>query len=131
MATPICFSFYRFSLFIDGLKSPNNGKFSIFREIKLIMKKTFIAIAALSLFVLTACGGSSKGNWTDEDKEKAKAEMNSERATLESVIGAEKTDQFIDCVVEKIEQEYDGFESADSDEAGIEKIAEECMKDLM
>ena len=95
------------------------------------MKKTFIVLASLSLIVLTSCGGSSKGNWTDEDKEKARSEMNKERAQMDALIGKEKTDAFIDCAVEKVEDQYDNFESADTDRDGIEKIAEECLKEIM
>lgn len=95
------------------------------------MKKTFIVLASLSLIVLTSCGGSSKGNWTDEDKEKARSEMNSERAQMDALIGKEKTDAFIDCAVEKVEENYDNFDAADSDREGIEKIAEDCMKEIM
>lgn len=95
------------------------------------MKKTFIVLASLSLFVLASCGGSTKGNWSDDDKERAREELNSERDQMEVLIGKEKTDAFIDCAMEKIEANYENFEAADSDIPGMEKIGEECMTELL
>lgn len=94
------------------------------------MKKTFIAVAALALFVLASCGGSSKGNWSEDDKAKAQEAVEEVKADLEVMLG-EKAEDYINCYLEKVENEYDNFEAADSDREGCEKLAKECMEDLM
>lgn len=94
------------------------------------MKKTFIAVAALGLFVLASCGGSSKGNWNEEDKTKAQEAVDKVKADLEVVLG-DDAEKYIDCYLEKVENEYDNFDSADTDKEGCEKLAKECMEEIM
>lgn len=93
------------------------------------MKKTFIAIAALSLLVLTACGGSSKGNWNEEDKNKAQTEVDKVRGDIEGMLG-DKTDAYLDCYLEKIEENYNNFDEANADEPGCTELAQGCMEEI-
>lgn len=95
------------------------------------MKKTFIAIAALSLLVLTACGGSTKGNWTDSDKDAAREALDAQKSSLESLVGAEKTEQIIDCALEKIEAQYENIDALNDDKEGLSKIGEDCAMEAM
>lgn len=93
------------------------------------MKKTFIAIAALSLLVLTACGGSKKGEWNDEDKNKAQTEVDKVRGDIEGMLG-DKTQAYLDCYLEKIEDNYDNFDAANADEPGCTELAQQCMTEI-
>ncbi len=93
------------------------------------MKKIILS-AVVAAAVLTSCGGAStKGNWSDADKEKANeavAEIDSEL----DVFGDKKQD-FIDCYLEKVEDNYDDFATADADLDGCSKLAEECAEEVM
>jgi len=88
------------------------------------MKKTnFITGSFLVLFtvLLISCsGGSVKGNWSDADKEKARKELSSEGAP----------EEWVECMVSKCEAKFESFESADADEEGAVKLAEECMDEV-
>jgi hypothetical protein len=94
-------------------------KFLIFNSLKkLIMKKTFVIAGCVLL--LTACGQISvKGAWSKEDKDRANAEIKKVDADLD-ILGDKK-----------LENNYDDFKSADSDEKGCEKLAVECATELM
>mgnify|MGYP000409681323 CR=1 FL=1 len=94
------------------------------------LRSTFL-FAALGLMTLTACGEkSTKGNWTQEEKDIAAKEINSERASIESMLG-ESTDAYLDCYLDKVMNSYDNFASADSDLPGCEKLAQECATEIM
>ena len=80
---------------------------------------------------LLANGASIKGMWSEEDLDKARAELESSRETLEALVGAETTDEFIECVLERVQAEYANFLEADSDFEGMEAIGEECMTSLL
>lgn len=72
---------------------------------------------------------STVGNWNEEDKAKADAAIAAIDADL-AVFGEHKQD-FIDCYLGKIENNYSSFASADSDLEGCSKIAEECAGEVM
>ncbi len=92
------------------------------------MKKTFVIAGCVLL--LTACGQISvKGAWSKEDKDRANAEIKKVDADLD-ILG-DKKQAYIDCYLEKLENNYDDFKSADSDEKGCEKLAVECATELM
>lgn len=78
-----------------------------------------------------ATGISFKGQWNETDREKAMAEMSSERDELDELLGTEKTDAFMSCVLDKIEQAYPNFETADNDLTGVEAIAEDCINEIL
>lgn len=78
-----------------------------------------------------ASGISIKGQWNDTDLEKARAEINSEREAMESAIGKDGTDQFMNCALNKLEQAYPNFEAANSDLSGAELIGEECANEIL
>ncbi len=96
---------------------------------KLIFMKKLIVISFAALF-LAACGGSKKGAWSDEDKEKARKEM--EKGIRESGVDPKIMKEFIDCAIKKFEENYENFEEADnaSDQEG-EKIVSDCTASLM
>lgn len=73
---------------------------------------------------------SEKGNWIDEDIEKFRGETDKVRDNLEAMLG-DNTDAFVDCYLEKAIANYDGFDSANSDQAGMQQLATECMQDMM
>ena len=91
------------------------------------MKKGIFVI--LSLILLTACDISSKGSWSAEDKAKARSEMKEIDEDL-SYLGDYK-EEFIDCYLGKAEANYSSFEEADSDIPGCEKIAMECVDEII
>lgn len=88
-------------------------------------------IGAECMTELLEAGASIRGKWSDEDIEKAHAELESSRETLEALVGVETTDEFIDCVLERVQAEYVNFLEADSDFEGMEAIGEECMTSLL
>ena len=83
----------------------------------------------LPLFVLLfSCNQSKKGAWNEEDKQRAQEEI----AKIEGELTAlgDKKDDFINCYLEKVEDNYDNFEAADNDEPGCTKLATECASQL-
>ncbi|HBW85811.1 MAG TPA: hypothetical protein DEF82_03440 [Crocinitomicaceae bacterium] len=92
------------------------------------MKK--LIVMSLAALFLVSCGGSKKGAWSDEDKEKARKEM--EKGIRESGVDPKIMKEWIDCAIKKFEENYENFEEADnaSDQEG-EKIVSDCMASLM
>ncbi len=91
------------------------------------MKKFLIVFSAAML--LFACGEKSKkGAWTEKDKEKANSEIKKVEKDLDLL--GDKKQAYIDCYLEKIENSYDNFLAADSDEKGCEKLAIECGEEI-
>ncbi|MBM3430873.1 MAG: hypothetical protein FJX99_07815 [Bacteroidetes bacterium] len=91
------------------------------------MKK--LIVMSLAALFLASCGGSKKGAWSDEDKEKFQTKCKNE---LGSIAG-EDTKGFCDCLTSKAEQEYDNFDEADkgmNTDAGA-KIGLDCMSNLV
>jgi len=74
---------------------------------------------------------SEKGNWTEEDKARFHEELDEEaKANLRTMLG-DNTDSFIACYLENIEENYENFDSANSDMTGMQQIATDCMKEHM
>lgn len=118
------------------------------------MKRNFIKIglvftlALVSTMSLTSCGDSAeatdateeaaakdtpkseKGKWLDSDKELAQKEIANVRSQVEEYLG-DNTDAYIDCYLEKIEQAYPDFGTANRDQPGCTKLAQECMEVVM
>lgn len=96
------------------------------------MKKSILTVFIFTMFLAscaTSAGVSKKGNWSAEDKKKAQAEIAEVDSDLD-VFGDKKQD-FIDCYLEKIENNYKDFKTADSDLDGCTKHAEQCAKEVM
>jgi serine/threonine protein kinase len=73
--------------------------------------------------------GSKKGAWSDEDKEKFQSKCKDE---LGKIMG-ENTNKLCDCMLEKVEDEFETYDEADkgmNNEVGT-KIAEECATQVM
>lgn len=87
------------------------------------MKK--LVVFAAALLVLASCGGSKKGAWTDEDKDKARTSLKE---------GGIEDAKVQDCIIGSLEKEYESFSDADSREGGQEKedklvsLMTDCMK---
>ena len=94
------------------------------------MKTTFLSLTALSLLILTSCGGSTKGAWNDENKNKAQKEVERVRGDIEGLLG-ENTDAYLDCYLEKIEDNYNNFDEANDDGPGCTAFAQECMSEML
>lgn len=70
--------------------------------------------------------GSVKGNWSEADKQKFKADM--EKEDLSSF--GENKDKWIDCYLSKCQANYDSYYKANTDETGeVEKLALECVSE--
>jgi hypothetical protein len=95
------------------------------------MKHLFMVSLATTLMFAYGCSGSTKGNWTDEDKAQMRKEFNKERAELDQMLGKETTDKWLDCALEKMENKYENPAEADKDIKGAEQIGADCMKDIM
>lgn len=90
---------------------------------KIIFLASFVAILA------SCAAGSSKGKWNAEDKEKAQAAVKSVDSQL-SALG-DKKETFVNCYLEKVENNYDNFAEADKDIEGCKTLATECMTEIM
>jgi len=66
--------------------------------------------------------GSVKGKWSAVDKETFMAEM--DKIDLSSL--GDNKDAFLDCYLNKLEQNYSSFVDANSDETGCSQIAQDC-----
>jgi len=82
--------------------------------------------------LLASCDSGEKGKWSAEDKEKARSEMEktlTDPSTEGSEFFAQKEvrDQFIDCSLGKLEQNYSSYNDANKDIEGCKKIGEECV----
>lgn len=91
------------------------------------MKKLILFVATAALIV--SCNSSKKGAWSDEDKKKANDEMKKVGSSLDML--GDKKQVFIDCYLEKIEDNYDNFEAANKDQKGCEKQATSCMQEVI
>ena len=90
------------------------------------MKIFYITLILLSVNIIAGCSTYGKGNWTEADKEKAKAAVNSEMGAIIEAFGKEKAIEFADCYLESVEKHYKNFETADKDLEGCTKLAEKC-----
>ena len=85
---------------------------------------------SLAALFLASCGGSKKGAWSDEDKEKARQEI--EKGMKENGGDPKELKEFIDCAIKKLEENYENFEEADNaNEQETEKIISDCVGSLM
>ena len=92
--------------------------------------KLSLVFAAVGMMLLASCGEvSSKGNWTQENKDKADTEVATMRSQVETMMG-DKTDAYLDCYLEKVEANYANFDEANGDMDGCTKLATECMEDM-
>lgn len=112
-----------------------------------------LGLAVSGSFILSSCGGSSnaedaanrleelmedmnsepvseKGNWTEEEMNRAISAVNEIRSQVEPVFG-DKTQEFIDCYLEKVEASYENFATADSDVEGCTRLSEECANSVL
>lgn len=86
-----------------------------------------MVVVMLTSLILTSCGGSVKGKWTEDDKQKFRNEV--EGIEELSVLAENKT-KWIECYLNKCEATYSSFEEADSDEKGLEKIQDACLSEV-
>ena len=85
-------------------------------------------LTVITAFLLTACSGSEKGKWSEEDRQSFYEEM----ATVEELNNfGEKKMEFIECYLSKVEANYSSYAMANLDEAGCEKLAVACGEQVM
>jgi len=92
------------------------------------MKKLFFL--ALAVAILGSCMVSKKGKWTNSEKEKARKELSKVDAEIRETLG-EQTDDFFDCYMEKIMNNYANFKEANEDFEGCENLALECAEAVL
>lgn len=102
------------------------------------LKKIMLKICFLFIFssLLISCESSEIGKWTASDKEKARNEMEKELLAStgegsEFFAIKENRNQFLECALGKLEQNYSSYSDANQDEKGCEKIGEECALTLI
>ena len=90
------------------------------------MKK--LIVMSLAALFLASCGGSKKGAWSDDDKEKFQTKCKEE---LGSIAG-DNSKKVCDCLTSKAEQEFENYDEADKgmDSDAGKKIGVECMSEL-
>lgn len=91
------------------------------------MKKYYLYIT-VSFFVIS-CNKSEKGSWSDEDKTHAKEDLQKVGAALD-VLGDRKG-VFIDCYLEKIEDNYPSYDDAKKDKEGCDEQVANCMQQVI
>jgi len=86
------------------------------------------------VFVLTLSTAysqvSRKGNWTEEDLNYVRTEMEAGRAELGTFLDEERIDPFIDCLVIKIETNFENVEELDSNELKVQNITVDCLNEV-
>jgi hypothetical protein len=94
------------------------------------MKKRNSILMVLIIFtslILSSCGGSVKGKWSEADKQSFRKDM--EAADL-SAFGENKT-KMIECYLSKTEAAYSSYAEADQDLEGCTKLAKECSDEIL
>ena len=81
-----------------------------------------------SIAFLVACNGSKKGAWSDDDKKRANEEIKKVESKLD-ILG-DKKQGYIDCYLDKLENNYENFDAANKDAKGCEKHAMDCLNDI-
>jgi hypothetical protein len=92
------------------------------------MKNVLMMISTVAFLV--ACDGSEKGAWSDEDKQKVIDEVKNVESTLDFILGNKK-EAYVNCYLEKLENNYEDFDAAYEDKEGSEKYAVDCMQDVL
>jgi len=95
------------------------------------MKKLITLWIGTLLILIYSCSGSTKGNWSSEDKTQLRSQFEKQRSQLDKIFGKEKTDKWIDCAMLKMENQFDNLETADKDLKGAEKIGAACIQEVM
>ncbi len=81
------------------------------------------------IFSFTSCEEKSTiGHWTDNDKQAARAELESIRRSINTSMGND-SEQFIECYMATLERTYNNFEDASNDYDGRAKLAIDCAKE--
>ncbi len=96
------------------------------------MKKLLLSVAVLSI-MLMSCYRSSKGKWTEEDKNQAREELMTGFSHEDgmNLFSIELRNKYCDCVIDKIENHYDNFRQADNDENGLPDVISSCSSTLL
>ena len=88
-----------------------------------------IVIIIFTSLIFSSCNGSIKGKWSESDKQKFRKDM--EGIEELSSFGENKT-KWIECYLSKCEANYSSYSETDNtDEKGLEKIAEECLEEVL
>lgn len=87
----------------------------------------FVSLFFLSL-MFSACNRSTKGNWSESDKQKFREDM--QKVDELSNFGENKT-KWIECYLDKCEATFNSYKDADMDAEGCKKLALECNKDIL
>lgn len=90
------------------------------------MKITIYIIAVTAL--LLSCNQSTKGNWTEEDKEKIRTELELAKPDIEKA--EVDFESYADCLCEKYEQNYNYFDESNTDSEVLNAMSIECIEKL-
>ena len=92
-------------------------------------RKTILsAVIIFTSLILISCVGSTKGKWSEADKQKFQKDM-SEVQELSS-LGKNKA-KWIECYFGKCESNYSSYNQADKDLEGCKKFAVECTDEIL
>ena len=75
-------------------------------------KTTLLGLLLFISLVLTSCGGSVKGKWSEEDKQRFRKEM---EGVSELANYGEDKEEWIECYLSKSEANFASFAEADKD----------------
>jgi hypothetical protein len=93
------------------------------------MKKSIIGISLLStVLLMTSCGGSTKGKWSEDDKKKFSDECTGVKEVKDM---GDMGVKLCDCMLQKSEAEFNSFREADSDEPKMTTFGEACAVEVL
>ena len=95
------------------------------------MKKLFIPFSICSLFLSSAYAESTKGNWSNQDIVQLRLELQAERGDLDRSMGADKTNLWIECALQKTESGFENYAAANANLPGMELIGKNCALEVM
>ncbi len=73
---------------------------------------------------------SEKGKWSDYDRSQAYANLEYTRNVMSEVVDSNQVDLLFDCVVNKLEMNYENLIEASNDGNNISILTSDCIKEL-
>ncbi|XOV69215.1 MAG: hypothetical protein ACFHU9_08515 [Fluviicola sp.] len=71
---------------------------------------------------------STKGNWSEKDKNQAIADLNGQRKIFETFLDSTQIDPLIQCIADKLEQTFENPDAVDTESDTIQSISLQCLE---
>jgi len=93
-----------------------------------LRKNIIFILITLPFLLLFSCGGSSRGHWSDADKQAFRKDM---ADVKELSIYGENKEAWVECYLSKCEQKYQSYFIGNQDEKGCEILALSCNDEIL